>query len=332
MTPIVCAPPARAARATPAHHRHPAAAGDQRVPACREFGADGLGEVQIGRVDLLGRGTVDADRRHQRARSAAAAVAAASLRLLRGSLAVGRDDVLDDLGDVVGEAEQVEIGLGDLAAGEHRAAQPVDQALPVRHAVQHDREPRHLRGLHERERLERLVQRAEAAGHDHERLRVLHEHRLAGEEVAEVHAEIDPVVELLLERQLDAEPDRHAARLGRAAVDRLHRPRTAAGDDGEAGLGERARRSRGRRRTRDARAASAPSRTPRPRTAVRRAARSPRRTRSGCAAPATGRCAPSPTARASRAAADRSCPPAPARAAARPARAGAHSVPPCSGR
>ncbi len=62
-------------------------------------------------------------------------------------------------------------------------------------AVEDDREPGHLAGLHEGERLERLIQRAEAAGHDHERLRVLDEHRLAGEEVPEVDADVDPVVE-----------------------------------------------------------------------------------------------------------------------------------------
>ena len=44
---------------------------------------------------------------------------------------------------------------------------------------------------------------------------------------------------MLLERQLDAEPDRQAAALERAAVDRLHRPRTAAGDHRAAGLGPR---------------------------------------------------------------------------------------------
>ncbi len=44
--------------------------------------------------------------------------------------------------DVVGEDQQVEVGLGDLALGEHGVAQPVEQALPVRRADQHDRERR----------------------------------------------------------------------------------------------------------------------------------------------------------------------------------------------
>ena len=46
-----------------------------------------------------------------------------------------------------------------------------------------------------------------------------------------------------LEGQLDAEPDRDAARLAGALVGRLHHARAAAGDDREAGLGERRRRS-----------------------------------------------------------------------------------------
>ena len=81
--------------------------------------------------------------------------------------------------------------------------------------------------------------RAEPARQDHEGLRVLDEHRLADEEVAEVHAEVDPRVQVLLERQLDAEADRQAARLLAAPVHRLHRARTTAGDDRPSGSGQR---------------------------------------------------------------------------------------------
>ena len=116
---------------------------------------------------------------------------------------------------------------------------PVVEPAPVVAAEQDDGELGDLLGLHQRERLEQLVQRAEAAREAHERLRVLHEHRLAGEEVAEVDAEVDPVVEALLERQLDAEPDREPARLRAAPVRRLHHARPAAGDHGVAGVGQR---------------------------------------------------------------------------------------------
>ena len=101
------------------------------------------------------------------------------------------------------------------------------------------------------------------------------------------------LVQALLERQLDAEPDRDAAGLAGAPVGRLHRPRAAAGDDGVAGVGPAPHRA-----ARPA-AYSASSGVVRaePKTLTagraRPARRSPRRTRSGSAAPATGRCAPS---------------------------------------
>ena len=44
--------------------------------------------------------------------------------------------------------------------------------------------------LDQRERLEQLVERAEAAGEDHEAARVAHEHHLAREEVVELEAEV----------------------------------------------------------------------------------------------------------------------------------------------
>ena len=64
-----------------------------------------------------------------------------------------------------------------MSAGADRAgvgsglAQPVEQATPVRRAHQHDREPGHLVRLHQRQRLEQLVERAEAAGQHDEALR-----------------------------------------------------------------------------------------------------------------------------------------------------------------
>ena len=103
-----------------------------------------------------------------------------------------------------------------------------------------------LASLDERQRLEQLIERAEAARKDDEALGVLDEHRLAHEEVAEVQRQIDPVVDRLLVGQLDAQPDRNAACLRRALVGGLHDPRTAAGDDRDAALGEHRRQVFGR--------------------------------------------------------------------------------------
>ena len=74
---------------------------------------------------------------------------------------------------------------------EHDRAHPVEQAFPVGRAEQHDREVLDLARLCERERLEQLVQRAKAAGKDDKAARVFHEHVLAHEEIAELHAQVD---------------------------------------------------------------------------------------------------------------------------------------------
>src|SRR3954468_2084886 len=141
-------------------------------------------------------------------------------------------DRVDDVLHIVRHVHQVEVDLVDLVLTEHRRTQPVDQPAPVGTAEQHDGERRHLPGLHEGERLEQLVHRAETAGQHDEGLRVLHEHRLAREEVTEVQADLDVVVEVLLERQLDAEAYGYATGLAASFVDRLHDPWTATGDDG----------------------------------------------------------------------------------------------------
>ena len=115
------------------------------------------------------------------------------------------------------------------------------EAGPVVPAEEDDRELIDLAGLDERQRLERFVERAEAAGEDDERVRVLDEHRLPDEEVAEVHQRIDVRVGALLEGQLDVAADRAAAAELGALVRRLHDARAGAGDDREARLGEQAR-------------------------------------------------------------------------------------------
>ncbi|CAO5250554.1 hypothetical protein FAGKG844_40214 [Frankia sp. AgKG'84/4] len=149
-----------------------------------------------------------------------------------------RHDDAHRLVHIIGDRHDVQVGLLDETGPQGGFPQPVDQPGPVVGADEDDREPGDLAGLDEGEGLEQLVEGAQPAGQDDESLRVLDEHRLAHEEIAEAHAEVDPVVEPLFERKLDAEAHGKAARLLGAAVDRLHRAWTAAGDDGEAGLGE----------------------------------------------------------------------------------------------
>lgn len=148
------------------------------------------------------------------------------------------DDV-HDLGRVVGEVDQVQVLDRDLAARQHLVLDPVEQAAPEGGADQHDREPGDLLGLDEGDRLEQLVEGAEAARQHDEGLGVLHEHRLADEEVTELDADVDVVVQALLEGQLDAEPDRDATAETAASVGGLHDARPAARDDRVPGPGQR---------------------------------------------------------------------------------------------
>ena len=113
---------------------------------------------------------------------------------------------------VVGHAEEVEVA-GLMSARGQLLAHPVDQPVPERRAHEQHREVADLPGLDEDERLEQLVERAEAAGEDHEGVRVADEHDLAREEVVELQREVDDRVGGLLERQLDVQPDRPGARV-----------------------------------------------------------------------------------------------------------------------
>src|SRR5919108_4877105 len=136
--------------------------------------------------------------------------------LLGGGLLLGAagEHVLDERHDLlraVGELEQLEVLRPELALLQRTALQPVDEPAPVVGSVQHDGEMLDLPGLDQRERFEQLVEGAEAARKDHEGLRVLHEHRLADEEVPEVDAEVDVVVQPLLVRELDVQADGESA-------------------------------------------------------------------------------------------------------------------------
>src|SRR4051794_37620567 len=160
------------------------------------------------------------------------------LRLERSLCLSGGAYALDHLVEVIADDEQVEVLRGDHALAEGALAQPVDQPVPVGRVDQADRELVDLAGLDQRQRLEELVERAEAAGQDDERVRVADEHDLAREEVVELERVGDVAVGVLLEGQLDVQADRARAGLARAAVGGLHGAGPAPGDDGEAGLAE----------------------------------------------------------------------------------------------
>ena len=140
---------------------------------------------------------------------------------------------LDHFVVVVGDADAAQIGLGERAACERALPQPVDQATPVVAAVQDDRELREPPGLHERDRLEELVEGAHPTGQHDEAVGVLDQDHLAGEEVVKRDAAIDEAVGRLV-AEVDRGADRDGTRVGGAAVRRLHQTGTAARDDVEA--------------------------------------------------------------------------------------------------
>src|SRR6185436_20760213 len=94
---------------------------------------------------------------------------------------------------------------------QHARLQPAQESRPVIAAEKNDGESVDLTRLNQRQRLEQLVESSESAREDNECHRVLDEHRLADEEVAEIDQRIDVGVGTLLERQLDVATDRAAA-------------------------------------------------------------------------------------------------------------------------
>lgn len=143
---------------------------------------------------------------------------------------------LDSLVDVVRHVDNRLIERGDHARTEHRAVHPIEKPLPIFRAEQHDGYLLDFMRLNERENLEHLVERAEPSWEHGDTRTVLHEHRLADEEIAEADSEIDVPVDSLFVGQLDTEPDGLTAHVGSTAVDGLHDTGTAAGDDRHAPL------------------------------------------------------------------------------------------------
>ena len=95
-----------------------------------------------------------------------------------------------------------------------------------------------LPGLNEREGLEQLVDRADAARQHDERIGVLDEQDLTNEEVVARDASIKIPVRPLLMRECDVAANGTAPRLAGAAIGRFHQAGPAAGQDGETDVGE----------------------------------------------------------------------------------------------
>jgi hypothetical protein len=129
------------------------------------------------------------------------------------------------------QLQHVQVLRVDAPVRERPRSQPPDQPVPLAVAQQDHGEVADGVGLDQRQALEQLIQRAVAAGADHERAGVADEHDLVREEVAEAQADVHVRVELLLVRQLDVAADRQRADVARAAVGRLHDPGATAGDD-----------------------------------------------------------------------------------------------------
>ena len=108
-----------------------------------------------------------------------------------------------------------------------------EQFLPIIGSHDHDREIFDFPGLNQSERFEKLVECAGAAGHHNERVGVLNQQRLAGEEIMHPHTTIEINVGWLLGRQLDRTSDRASAGFFGASVCRFHDARAAASDDRE---------------------------------------------------------------------------------------------------
>ncbi|ALA56683.1 hypothetical protein NITMOv2_0244 [Nitrospira moscoviensis] len=110
---------------------------------------------------------------------------------------------------------------------------PVDRPFPKRPPDENHGEPDGLAGLKQRERLEQLIHRAEAAGKRDERFGADEEVHLAQGKIPELEAQLrrNVGVRPLLVRQGDVQADGFASRIRRPPICRLHDAGSTAGDD-----------------------------------------------------------------------------------------------------
>src|ERR1700730_6610104 len=131
--------------------------------------------------------------------------------------------------------EEVEVAGADRAVF-HQPVE-IDHPVPEFGAEKHDRHAlAQLVRLHQGQDLEQLVERAIAAGEQHDRLGQVDEPELAHEEVMKIEVQFSAdigVVEFLVGDR-DSKPDAEPLRLGSPAIGRLHDAGTATGADDEA--------------------------------------------------------------------------------------------------
>ena len=92
--------------------------------------------------------------------------------------------------------------------------------------------------LRQHQHFEHLVKRAVASGEEDCARRVLHEHGLADEEIAELDSEIYPIVGGFFEGELNGKTHRSASRKRCSTVGRLHDAGAAAGNDSDVLIGK----------------------------------------------------------------------------------------------
>src|SRR5262249_23858031 len=101
---------------------------------------------------------------------------------------------------IVGDGEQIEIARADVAGLFQVRFHPLDQTSPMLFAEQNQRKFRNALGLHEREDLEKFIERAETAGHKHEADAVFYKTDFPREEIMEMDRQIGVAISSLLMR------------------------------------------------------------------------------------------------------------------------------------
>src|SRR5688572_1262935 len=123
-------------------------------------------------------------------------------RRLEAALLVESEDGVDHFLRLVAHLQEIELEDVDHAFDRQALAHPLEQAAPERLVHQDDRHLARLARLHQRERLEQLIERAVAAGQHDVGGRHFREHHFAGEEVAKAQADVLIAIAELLARQL----------------------------------------------------------------------------------------------------------------------------------
>jgi hypothetical protein len=136
-----------------------------------------------------------------------------------------------NLAGVFGIAENRAVRVADHALGTQEVE--VDRPTPPGFADQHDRDRPDLARLHQRQRLEQLVEGAEAAGEGDQRAGAQQKVELPQGEVAKPQRQSRRAVAVgpLRDRQVDVHADRESSGFEGAAIGSLHDSGSAAGHE-----------------------------------------------------------------------------------------------------